>query len=91
MSIHIVLYTKPGCHLCEEVEGWLLEGGTTWLPIDITADPALYERYRYRIPVLDVNGREALAAPITRDEVLGMIGKANHGGANQTGDHIANR
>ena len=84
MRAHIVLYTKSGCHLCEEVEGWLLEAGVTWRPVDVAADPALYERYKYRIPVLDVDGREMLAAPITRDDVLGMIGVAN-----QTGGQIA--
>jgi glutaredoxin len=64
-----VLYTRPGCHLCEEVESWLLEAGVTWQPVDITADAALFERYKYRIPVMDVDGREVLCAPITRADV----------------------
>ena len=40
----VVLYTRPGCHLCEEVEAWLLEVGMTWQPVDITADMALLAR-----------------------------------------------
>ncbi len=66
---HVVLYTRPGCHLCEEVEVWLLEAGVTWQPVDITADVALFERYQHRIPVVEWDGREVLCAPITRADV----------------------
>ena len=66
---NIVLYTRPGCHLCEEVEAWLLEVGRTWQPVDITADAALFERYQHRIPVVEWGGREVLSAPITRADV----------------------
>lgn len=72
---HIVLYTRPGCHLCEEVEGWLIEAGLSWQPVDITADAALFERYRYRIPVIGVDGREMLCAPFTRADVRRVLGE----------------
>ena len=62
----VVLYAHPGCHLCEEVEGWLLEAGIEWRSHDITTDPDLFERYKYRIPVIQVDGREVLPAPISR-------------------------
>jgi len=62
----VVLYTRPGCHLCEEVEAWLLEVSVTWQPVDITADAALFERYQHRIPVVEWGGRVVLSAPITR-------------------------
>jgi glutaredoxin len=71
----IVLYTQPGCHLCEEVEGWLLEAGVPWQTVDITTDVALFERYRYRIPVMEVGGREVLCAPITRADVGRALGE----------------
>ena len=66
---NIVLYTRTGCHLCEEVEAWLLEAGVTWQPVDITADVALFEQYKHRIPVVEWDGREVLCAPITRTDV----------------------
>jgi glutaredoxin len=72
----IVLYARPGCHLCEEVEGWLLEIGASWKTIDITADTALFERYRYRIPVVEVDRREVLCAPITRADVRRALGES---------------
>ena len=64
-----VVLTPSGCHLCEEVEAWLLEVGVTWQPVDITADAALFERYQHRIPVVEWDGREVLSAPITRADV----------------------
>jgi glutaredoxin len=69
----VVLYARPGCHLCEEVEGWLLEAGIEWRSLDIAADPGLYERYKHRIPVIDVGGREVLSAPISRAELRRVL------------------
>ena len=48
---------------------WLLEAGVTWQPADITADAALFERYKHRVPVVEWDGREVLCAPITRADV----------------------
>ena len=70
-----MLYTRPGCHLCEEVESWLLEVGASWQSVDITADAALFEQYRYRIPVIDVDGHEVLGAPMTRADVRRALGE----------------
>lgn len=69
LEARVVLYTRPGCHLCKEVETWLLEVGVTWQPVDIMADVALFERYKHRIPVVEWDGREVLCAPITRADV----------------------
>lgn len=58
--LQVTLYGKPGCHLCDDAEAALGRLGVD-LPvsvqkIDITGDPAVYERYRYRIPVVAVDG-----------------------------------
>jgi glutaredoxin len=72
-KMRVVLYTKPGCHLCEEVESWLLEAGVTWQSVDITTNVTLFERYKQRIPVMDVDESEALCAPITRADVRRVV------------------
>jgi len=58
----LVLYSKPGCHLCEELRAELEdlrpELGYKIDEIDITQDAALFERYRYDIPVLLMDGVE---------------------------------
>jgi len=52
----IRLYGKPGCHLCEQAEEMLEDLGVEQPlaveTIDITSDPALFERYRFEIPVI---------------------------------------
>lgn len=63
MSSHrVVLYTKPGCHLCEDMRGQLdaaLRGSAEPLhAVDIAGDLDLYMRYRYDIPVLVIDGHE---------------------------------
>ena len=52
----LTLYSRPGCHLCEEVAD-RLERLRHRYPhslrvVDITLDPTLLERYGERIPVL---------------------------------------
>jgi glutaredoxin len=52
----LTLYSKPGCHLCEELaqllEDCQPEFGFAVEEVDITRDAALFARYRYAIPVL---------------------------------------
>jgi hypothetical protein len=61
-SARLVLYAKPGCHLCDEmralVDDVLAGSGVAVREVDITQDAALFERFRYDIPVLEVDGRE---------------------------------
>ena len=69
MDHHIILYTKPGCHLCDEVlEDLRLLGYEMDLiveTVDITSAPALLERFQTLIPVVDVDGGPLLMPPIT--------------------------
>ena len=58
----VELYGKQGCHLCDKVRADLEEMREVvefvLREIDITADPALYARYRYDVPVVLVDGEE---------------------------------
>ena len=58
----VTLYSKPGCHLCEEVREVLAEISTdqrfTIEEINVQSDAALFAAYRYAIPVVLVDGRE---------------------------------
>ena len=65
--IMIDLYTKPGCHLCEDVEE-VLDALAERHPlavqrIDITRDAEIYSRYWSKIPVVEI-GSITLQAPI---------------------------
>jgi glutaredoxin len=56
----VTIYSRPGCHLCEEAKSVMLsagcEGEFLLEEINIDEDPQLYERYRYDIPVILING-----------------------------------
>ncbi len=80
---HLILYAKPGCHLCEEVEAHLLmlagELRFEWERRDITPDPALYDRYKHAVPVVWLDGRERLradSAPIDRAALRALLAQA---------------
>ncbi len=69
----IVLFTKPGCHLCDDMREQLdlaLRGTSVHVDeVDIAGDLDVYMRYRHDIPVLLVDGREVARHRIT-DETL---------------------
>ena len=68
----VVLYSKPGCHLCEEMKEEIDGAGCSDLyeldEVNIEDDPDLFARYRYEIPVLSVNGIEAFRYHLRADE-----------------------
>jgi glutaredoxin len=52
----ITLYTREGCHLCEEAKAAILplvsEFGATLREMDIDDDPVLHDRYTNDVPVV---------------------------------------
>jgi hypothetical protein len=66
--IEIVLYTRPGCHLCEDAQELLAQLARiyphTLREVDITSDRDLHARYHLTIPVVAAAGQE-LEAPLT--------------------------
>jgi glutaredoxin len=58
----VTLYSKAGCHLCDEaratIEAVCGDLGVEWTEIDITTDDALYQRWWEQIPVTLVDGRQ---------------------------------
>ncbi len=59
----LVLYTKPGCHLCDEMKREIQRAGCaalyTLAEVNIETDSDLLAQYRYEIPVLLIDGVEA--------------------------------
>jgi Ni2+-binding GTPase involved in maturation of urease and hydrogenase len=62
MTPIVTLYTRPGCHLCDEARAVLerLQRHTPFAieEVDITTDDALHRRYLERIPVIALAGAE---------------------------------
>lgn len=59
----LILYTKPGCHLCDEMKREIQRAGCAELydlaEVNIETDSDLLARYGYEIPVLLIDGVEA--------------------------------
>lgn len=73
----ITLYAKAGCHLCDEarlhLEDLAAERDFELREVDIRGDPDLFERYRYRIPVITLDGVERLEGRIEREDVFTLL------------------
>lgn len=59
----VTLYTRPGCHLCEEaktaIAPLLREFGASLSEVNIDKDAVLEERYGWDIPVIFIGARKA--------------------------------
>jgi glutaredoxin len=53
----VVLYTRTGCHLCEDARRVLAENGLTPTSVDIDADPELRNQFDTCVPVVEIDGR----------------------------------
>jgi len=53
----IVLYTRVGCHLCEEADAVLKRYGLQARRVDIDGDRTLRERLNTCVPVVEIDGK----------------------------------
>jgi len=62
VSARVVLYVRPGCHLCEVAEELVAQvcadTGDDWRSVDITGDDDLTARFTEQVPVTFVDGRQ---------------------------------
>ena len=75
--VGLTLYSRPGCHLCDEMKD-SIDRVSRAIPltldvIDITADAALEALYGLEIPVLLVNGKKAAKYRVTEDELTRIL------------------
>lgn len=69
--LRVVLYSKPGCHLCDVMKAEIKRAGRenryVLSEVDILSDPELTERFSLSIPVLEIEGRIAFKGSLTAD------------------------
>ena len=74
----LVLYSRPGCHLCDEMKTVVRRVATrvplVFQEIDISTDAELEARYGVDIPVLLVNGTKAAKRRVTETELVRILG-----------------
>jgi glutaredoxin len=56
-AMNVVMYTRAGCHLCDDAQRVLEEHGLELAVVDIDAVPALRERFTECVPVVEIDGK----------------------------------
>ena len=68
MPHQVVLFTRSGCHLCDEAGAVLARHGLSPQKIDIDAHPELQARYDTCVPVVVIDGKERFRGSV--NEIL---------------------
>ena len=83
--IALTLYSRPGCHLCDDMKA-LVERVTRSMPepttmtvVDISTDSALEAQYGLEIPVLLVNGKKAAKYRVGEEELRRLLDSRSGG------------
>ena len=73
MTARVRLYSKPGCHLCDDaravVERVCADLGTSYDEVDITTSPDLMDAYGEQIPVTFVDGKRSTTSGASTREL----------------------
>jgi glutaredoxin len=75
--VSLVLYGRPGCHLCDGARAALLRVGHPFEEIDIERDDALLRRYLERIPVVALDGEELYDFFVDEADLRARVGSAS--------------
>jgi glutaredoxin len=54
----VTVFTRKGCHLCDEAIRVLKRYGIEPMLVDIDQDPSSFQRYNELVPVVTINGQE---------------------------------
>ncbi|MGA9058112.1 MAG: glutaredoxin family protein [Terriglobia bacterium] len=70
----VVVYSKPGCCLCDEVKENLKRLKASYAfnlrEVDILEDPEAHERFKEEIPVVFINGKKAFKYRLDEKQFL---------------------
>src|SRR5437016_7337141 len=76
----VTLYTRPGCHLCEEAKAviapLLRESGATLREVNVDENPALKERYAWDVPVIFIGARKAAKHRVNAEQFRRQLREA---------------
>jgi glutaredoxin len=75
--IELTIYSRPGCHLCDEMKIVVARVAQT-IPfsldeIDISTDPELEALYGLEIPVLMMDGKKAAKYRIEEADLMRLL------------------
>ena len=74
----ILLYTRRGCHLCEQAEDLLAVKRPDTSLVDVDTDPLLTARYGLRVPVLEIDGSVVIEGRFDERQLLAALAAADN-------------
>ena len=73
----IQLYSRQGCHLCDEAAALLTRYHLAFETVDIDSDPQLQARYNECVPVVVIDGKERFRGRVDELLLRRVIAKLN--------------
>ena len=74
---HVIVYSRPGCHLCDEaktaIENANCSDRYTLEEINIESDDELLKKYKYDIPVITIDGVETFIHRVNPKDFIRVI------------------
>ena len=79
--MRLTIYSKSGCHLCDEMKSLVhrviaeqsSDRAIALDEIDISSDSALLDRYGLEIPVLLIDGKKMAKYRVSEEELTQML------------------
>ena len=69
LSMRITIYSKPDCHLCDNAKAILKKMNLDFVEINIEEDPDAYEKYKWEIPVIFVDGKKLFKGRVEEEKL----------------------
>ncbi len=73
----VIIYSRPGCHLCDEAKQIIRNSGCYELfdleEVNIDGNLQLLGKYRFDIPVITINGEEAFRHRVDEEEFKRLV------------------
>ncbi len=75
--VKITIYSKKNCHLCHIARETLLEAGKEFpfslTEVDIENDKHIFEKYKYLIPVVEIDGEKTFTYSVNETELKRIL------------------
>lgn len=71
----VIVYTRVGCHLCEDAKALLVRHGLAPTEVDIDQDESLKARYHECVPVVVIDGVERFRGRVNEVLLRRLVGR----------------
>jgi glutaredoxin len=73
----VIVYSRPGCHLCDKAKDAIHSSGLqslfTFEEVNIESDHQLLRKYQYDIPVVTLDGSEIFRHRVDKDKFRELV------------------